>query len=101
MRAYVNSLKVEDPEKHKELKEKWFDNNYYADTHEMKVPEGFHDDGKIVKFYPGGPNGPDPADNKEHYSDWFMRNHPDELVYGKRDYYDYPDLGVRWKYLQK
>ena len=98
LRAYVNSLKVEDPQKYRDLKKKYFDENYFADLHQMKVPGGIEN---IVKLYPGGPNGPKPEDNVEHYSDWFMRNHPDELIYGKRDQYDYHDLGVRWKYIQK
>ena len=98
LRAYVNSLKIEEPQKYQELKKKYFDDNYFADLHQMKVPGGIEN---IVKLYPGGPNGPKPEDNVEHYSDWFMRNHPDELIYGKRDEYDYNDLGVRWKYIQK
>lgn len=53
----------------------------------------------IVKFYPGGPNGPEPEDNPEHYSKWFLRNHPDEFIYGKGEKPNHFDLGVRWKYL--
>lgn len=94
--AYINSLKLSDPSKHQRLKEEWITKNEYADLHEVKVPGGIEN---VVKFYPGGPNGPLPEDNKEHYSEWFMRNHPDELIYGKADYYDYHDLGVRWKYI--
>jgi len=99
LRAYVNSFKVEDPAKYRDLKKQYFDNNYFADLAHDKVPGGIM---SVVKFYPGGPNGPRPEDNVEHYSEWFMRNHPDELIYGKRDHeYDYHDLGVRWKYIQK
>lgn len=65
------------------------------------MEEKIDDIDKIVKFYPGGPKGPRPEDDPEHYSAWFLRNHPDEYIYGKGNIPNYHDIGVRWKYLQK
>lgn len=33
LRAYVNSLKIEDPDKYRKLKDEHFDNNQFADLH--------------------------------------------------------------------
>jgi hypothetical protein len=33
LRAYVNSFKVEDPQKYRDLKKKYFDDNEFADLH--------------------------------------------------------------------
>jgi hypothetical protein len=75
--VYINSFKAENPVKFKRLKDEWIDNNEFAGLHQMKIPGGIEN---LVKIYPGGPNGPDPKDNKEHYSDWFLRNYPVEYM---------------------
>lgn len=54
---------------------------------------------KIVKFYPGSSKGPLPEDDPDHYSEWFVRNQPTDLIYQGEDEGNLADLGVRHKYL--
>lgn len=58
-----------------------------------------YDIDKIVKFYPGSPKGPEPGDDPEFYSEWFMRNQPEHLIYEGEDRKNYHDIGVRYKYI--
>ena len=52
---------------------------------------------KVIKYYPGSSKGPLPEDDPEHYSEWFMRNQPEE-IYGKGVTPVYRDIGVKWKF---
>lgn len=36
---------------------------------------------KYIRHYPGSPKGPLPADDPKHYSQWFMRNQPTEILF--------------------
>jgi hypothetical protein len=50
----------------------------------------------VVKFYPGSSKGMEPEDDPEFYSEWFMRNQPNDLIYGKGVNPDYRDVGAKW-----
>ena len=52
-----------------------------------------------VRYYPGSKKGPLPEDDPEHYSDWFIRNQPNDLIYGKDVHPDYKDIGVKWSWV--
>lgn len=54
---------------------------------------------KIIKFYPGSAKGPKPEDDPDTYSEWFMRNQPEKLIYDQDQFQDYRDIGVKWKYV--
>lgn len=54
---------------------------------------------KVVKYYPGSPKGPLPEDDPKHYSEWFVRNQPTELIYGKGQMPDFKDIGAKWKFV--
>lgn len=51
-----------------------------------------------VKIYPGSDKGPEPGDDIEHYSRWFIENQPKSIYDGKP--IDYADLGVKKKYVE-
>ena len=52
---------------------------------------------EIIKFYPGSAKGPNPEDDPEHYSEWFIRNQPNKLLYGE-EHPDYHDIGARYQW---
>jgi hypothetical protein len=51
-----------------------------------------------VKIYPGSDKGPNPEDDIENYSRWFIENQPKSIYDGSQA--DYSDLGVKKKYVE-
>ena len=78
IRLYINKMKVEKPAAAKELEDYFFKR---GPIHESVEFARTFDIDKIVKYYPGSPKGPRPEDDPDHYSDWFIRNQPEELLY--------------------
>lgn len=94
MRAEINALKLRQPAVGK------YYEDYLLKRNEMDEALEFNCDiEKVVKYYPGSPKGPLPSDDPEHYSEWFMRNQPEDLIYGKGNMPDYKDIGVKWKFV--
>lgn len=94
IQAQVNEMKIKNPAVGK----------YYEDflLKKNKIDEDLDFDvdiSKVVKYYPGGPNGPLPEDNVEHYSEWFFRNQPSDIIYGKDKITSYKDIGVKWRWV--
>jgi len=81
---------MQDPEAAQDYKEQIMDKNEIDEVFTKKI-DGIED---IVKIYPGSEKGPNPEDDPEFYSDWFIRNQPKELYNGENP--DYQDIGVRW-----
>lgn len=79
LKKEINALKVRNPAVGKYYEDFILKRNYVDEALEFKV-DNIED---VVKIYPGGPNGPNPEDNREHYSEWFFKNQPHELIYGK------------------
>lgn len=84
-------MKIKNPKMAKEMEQ------YLFKEGEMDKPLDF-DPEDIIKYYPGGPKGPNPEDDPDHYSEWFMRNQPVDEIYGKGADPDFRDIGVKWKY---
>jgi len=92
----VHALKAKEPALGKEYEEYFFgEDKEWNEPLEIPLEEM----GNIVKQYPGSPKGPEPKDDPKHYSEWFMRNQPDDLIYGKDQPKDYSDIGVKWKWV--
>jgi hypothetical protein len=51
-----------------------------------------------VKFYPGSDKGPNPEDDVENYSRWFVENQPKSIYKGES--HDFSDIGAKRKYVQ-
>jgi len=71
-RAYLNEMKITDPDLAKYYEERLFKRNEVDEIVEEDLSHLDMD--KIVKFYPGSKKGPEPEDDPEHYSEWFIRN---------------------------
>jgi hypothetical protein len=69
IRAEINAMKIRSPAVGKYYEDFLLKRNAVDEGMELDV-----DISKIVKYYPGGPNGPEPEDNPGHYSEWFFRN---------------------------
>ena len=63
-------MKIRNPAVGKYYEDFLFKRNWIDEDMEMK----FDNIEEIVKLYPGGPNGPNPEDDPEFYSEWFFRN---------------------------
>jgi hypothetical protein len=75
LRAEVNAMKIKNPEAGKKYE------NWLFKTQEIE--KGINiDPEKFIKYYPGSPKGPNPEDDPQHYSEWFMRNQPVKELYG-------------------
>ena len=94
MRAETNALKIREPAVGKYYEDYLFKRNDMDEALELNC-----DIEKVVKYYPGSPKGPNPEDDPEHYSEWFIRNQPDDLIYGKGNIPDYKDIGAKWKFV--
>ena len=90
-------MKIEDPKSAQEYDEFFFKRNQMDDLLDGKFDNDYPDIQNLVKIYPGSPKGPLPKDDPDFYSQWFMRNQPDDHIYG--DVKNYHDIGVRYKYL--
>lgn len=68
MRREINRLKLTNPELAAQREKFLFERNEIDEilTDEPDMSE--------VKFYPGSDKGPNPEDNPEHYSEWFVSN---------------------------
>jgi hypothetical protein len=64
----LSFLKLEDPDKAKEYEKFLFEKNDIDDALNSKV------DLSEVKIYPGSEKGPEPEDDPETYSKWFVDN---------------------------
>jgi|TARA_B110000285_G_C15070164_1_gene587442 hypothetical protein len=63
-------MKVRDPAVGKHYEDFLLKRNWVDEEMETKIDNIE----EVVKLYPGGPNGPKPEDNVEHYSEWFFKN---------------------------
>ena len=93
-------MKIRDPAVGKYYEDFLFKRNWIDESFDKK----YDNIDEIVKFYPGGPNGPLPEDNPDHYSEWFFKNQPHDLIYGEGEngqpkIVDYKDIGVKWKWV--
>ena len=95
-RAEVAALKSKEPELGREYERQLFGPDPVWDE-PLGVPLEELDN--VVKEYPGSAKGPEPEDDPKHYSEWFMRNQPEDLIYGKDVERDYSDLGVKWRWV--
>lgn len=91
IRLQINKMKLEKPAAAKSLEDYFFKR---GPIDEMVDFGKTFDIDSVIKVYPGGPNGPRPEDNPDHYSDWFIRNQPEELIYDGVP--DMRDIGVRY-----
>jgi hypothetical protein len=92
VQAELNTLKIEEPAIAKVYQQDLFGKSDLDEPLDVD-PEA------IVKYYPGSPKGPRPEDDPKHYTAWFMRNHPNDAIYGKNTNPDYREIGGRWKYV--
>lgn len=69
MKAQIETLRLEEPETAEKLKDFVF-NSCDIDQEWAKGPIPLDE----IKFYPGSQKGPDPEDDPEHYSQWFVKN---------------------------
>ena len=92
IRREINGLKITDPEKAREYEEFIFKRNEYDDLIAAPV------DLSEVKVYPGSQKGPNPEDDVENYSRWFIENQPKSIYNGERT--DFADIGAKRKYVQ-
>ena len=93
LKREINLLKMEDPEKAKEYEEFLFQRNEYDEAIMEEV------DMSEVKLYPGSEKGPNPEDDVENYSRWFVENQP-KSIYKEGLNHDYSDIGAKRKYVQ-
>jgi len=70
IRAEMKSIMHTDPERAKGLREKVIANDTWLD--DVMQNSNIPDD--EIKFYPGSAKGPDPEDDPEEYSRWFVEN---------------------------
>ena len=94
-RAQLNEMKITEPALAAYYEEKLFKRNEVDDV--LDEDWSHIDLDKIIKFYPGSKKGPLPEDDPENYSEWFIRNQPNMLLYGE-EHPDYHDIGVRYKW---
>lgn len=94
-RAHLNEMKVTDPDLAAYYEERLFKRSEVDDI--LEEDWSHIDMDKIIKFYPGSKKGPLPEDDPEHYSEWFIRNQPNKLLYGE-EHPDYHDIGARFKW---
>ena len=99
IRREINEMKIKDP-----LTAEYYDKKFLQRN---EIDEQFEDDISpekllsVIKYYPGSAKGPNPEDDPEHYSDWFMRNQPVDELYpddvGKNTSFE--DIGVKYKFV--
>jgi hypothetical protein len=88
----VNRLKVENPVRAKEIEENILKKNEFDDVLNEEV-----DVMSMVKLYPGSEKGPNPEDDPEHYSKWFIENQP-KYIYGDEPT-DFRDIGAKKRFI--
>jgi hypothetical protein len=98
IRHRISQLRLENPAAAKEYADYFLKRTEVDDLVEGKLDHQYDVD-KIVKAYPGSPKGPLPRDDPEFYSEWFMRNQPEDLIYEGEEGKHYHDIGVRYKYV--
>jgi hypothetical protein len=91
IRREINQLKMVDADRAKEYEEFMFKRN--------EIDEVFASEFDLseVKFYPGSEKGPNPEDDIDHYSRWFVENQPKSIYQGEVT--DYSDIGAKKKYV--
>jgi len=52
-----------------------------------------------IKIYPGSPKGPNPEDDPEFYSKWFVENQPKKILGKYIKQMNFRELGVKTKYI--
>lgn len=95
VKSQLKAMQVDRPELAAYYQEKFFGYNPELDGFKGTEEEVMD----AVRYYPGSAKGPLPEDDPEHYSEWFMRNQPNDLIYGKDVMPDYKDIGVKWKWV--
>jgi hypothetical protein len=93
LKAQINLLKLQDPDKAKEFEEYYFKRNQIDDILTK------HYDMSEVRIYPGSEKGPNPEDDPENYSRWFIENQPKQ-IYPDGFTNDYKDIGAKRKYVE-
>lgn len=93
LKAQINLLKLQEPEKAKEFE------NYYFKRNDIDEIMNTKYDMSEVKIYPGSDKGPNPEDDPENYSRWFIENQPKQ-IYPDGYTNDYRDIGAKRKYVE-
>lgn len=93
VRAELNELRARDPKTAKVVSDYLFKEQEFEKRIELADPDS------VIKAYPGSPKGPLPEDDPEHYSEWFVRNQPNDLIYGKGVVPDHRDIGVQYRFI--
>lgn len=76
IRREINQLKMVDAERAKEYEDYMFKRNELDEVFATQY------DMSEVKFYPGSAKGPNPEDDIETYSRWFVENQPKSIYQG-------------------
>lgn len=97
-RNQIERMRLENPEAAKQYADFFLKRNEIDDLLDGKFDNDV-DIESVVRLYPGSPKGPLPSDDPTFYSEWFMRNQPEELIYGEGVTPNYQDIGVRYRYL--
>lgn len=93
VRAELNEIRARDPATARAISDYLFKEQEFEKRLEIADPDS------LIKTYPGGPKGPLPEDDPEHYSEWFVRNQPNDVIYGKGVVPDYRDIGVKYRFI--
>lgn len=93
VRKELNLLKIEDPKRAREYEKFMFERNEYDDL----IADNDSLDMSEFKVYPGSAKGPNPEDDPEHYSQWFVENQPKSIYQG--EHCDFKELGVKQRFI--
>ena len=83
-------------QKEQELAE-YYDKQIFSTNTEIDNAWNFEIPEDQIKFYPGSIKGPEPEDDPEGYSRWFIENQPDCLKDENGNIEDAHDLGLKFK----
>lgn len=89
IRNEIKAYKVREPELAEEMEKFIFEDNDVD-----AALDSAHLDESEVKYYPGSDKGPNPEDDPEFYSDWFVNNQPKVFQEG-----DGKELGMKKKFI--
>jgi hypothetical protein len=80
------------------MKKFFIDENLFDYANHLMKTE---DISKHIKIYPGSVKGPNPEDDPERYTEWFVNNQPTEFLFEKGQEPDYSDIGIKYKAVYK